>query len=425
MTNHNKRPQNAIKDLRLLEREIDQLGVRKIFSPHTPIEDDEQFRGRRKEKQQIFKNIHTPGLHSLLYGERGIGKTSLANIAAEEAYPSARYGDIYSITCNSATSFNSILYDLLKQIDFDISLTEIETKKAIDGTTKLKTPFFEGGIGGNTETVEKRHGPAKSINQLFVVEQLIDVKGLVIIDEVDRLENADDKKSLAEFIKLLSDKNAEFKILLVGIAETGEELSGGHPSISRCLNEIKLDRMSNSEIAEIIIGAEKHLPIKFEEVVINDIVNLSAGYPYFAHLLALNCVEIVIEEKFLDSEQITDHTAINSDHLRIARKKAADSAEASLKRIYRDAIRSASTERYKHILCAAASIDQIEITAREVRHKLLEQTGEEISPQSLNNHFKRFVSEGTDSVLRRISKGVYKFNDPRMPSYIKIANEMN
>ena len=67
--------------------------------------------------------------------------------------------------------------------------------------------------------------------------------------------------------------------MLVGIAETADELTGGHPSVSRCLKEAKLDRMSEEELSEIVITGSKKLDLDFEEQVIRDIEKRSDGYP--------------------------------------------------------------------------------------------------------------------------------------------------
>lgn len=39
--------------------------------------------GRQTEVQKLVEALNTPGQHVLLYGERGVGKSSLANVAAE------------------------------------------------------------------------------------------------------------------------------------------------------------------------------------------------------------------------------------------------------------------------------------------------------------------------------------------------------
>ncbi|MEK7206277.1 MAG: ATP-binding protein, partial [Pseudomonadota bacterium] len=72
----------AKNDLFGLEREskIEKSGIRKIFTPHKPVESSDFFFGRQKEVQKLIEQLNTPGQHSLLYGDRGVGKSSLANV---------------------------------------------------------------------------------------------------------------------------------------------------------------------------------------------------------------------------------------------------------------------------------------------------------------------------------------------------------
>jgi putative ribosome biogenesis GTPase RsgA len=48
-----------------------------VFTPHTPVNLVELFLGRTEEVQSIVAQINTPGQHSLLFGDRGVGKSSL------------------------------------------------------------------------------------------------------------------------------------------------------------------------------------------------------------------------------------------------------------------------------------------------------------------------------------------------------------
>lgn len=59
-----------------------ELSVRagEVFTPRTPISDRELFAGRWTEINQLVDAVNETGLHVVLYGERGVGKTSLANV---------------------------------------------------------------------------------------------------------------------------------------------------------------------------------------------------------------------------------------------------------------------------------------------------------------------------------------------------------
>jgi hypothetical protein len=172
--------------------------------------------------------------------------------------------------------------------------------------------------------------------------------------------------------------------------------------------------MIDDELLLIIKEGAKKLKLNFDNDVIAKIVELSAGYPHFTHLLALKCAEDAIAGRFSN---------INIEHLRKAMHSAVDDAEGSLKRTYDGAVRSYGTTMYKTILRAAANLNKTEFSAEELRGEIKDLIGENIPQQSLNNYFKKLVSDDSDTILRRTAKGVYRFNDPRMPSYIKIATE--
>lgn len=79
---------------------------------------------------------------------------------------------------------------------------------------------------------------------------------------------------------------------------------------------------------------------------------------------------------------------------------------------------------YGHIIAAAASFATDEFTSSELRTAIQARTGEPISQYSLNNYFQRLMSEEKATILQRTAKGVYRFSDPRMRSYVRIVNHM-
>jgi len=50
------------------------------FSPMTPLRDASHFVGRKEELERSLDALVTPGAHLVVYGPRGIGKTSLVNV---------------------------------------------------------------------------------------------------------------------------------------------------------------------------------------------------------------------------------------------------------------------------------------------------------------------------------------------------------
>ncbi|MEO8629363.1 MAG: hypothetical protein ABI612_14865 [Betaproteobacteria bacterium] len=60
------------------ERRIIKSGVRNIFTPRQTIHSVSLFFGREALVRKLIEQIDTPGQHALLYGDRGVGKSSLA-----------------------------------------------------------------------------------------------------------------------------------------------------------------------------------------------------------------------------------------------------------------------------------------------------------------------------------------------------------
>lgn len=397
------------------EKIIAKSNVRAIFTPHIPILTKDLFFGRSREVQKLIEQISTPGQHSLLYGDRGIGKSSLANVLAA-LIPLVIPGmkKVYLKRCDSTDTFVTILAEPLKDCGFDISIKDFQRKHKQGGKTEIAIPVIaKGGIASERENTESSDG----INSLaqspgWVADKLKNLKAFFVIDEADTIKRKEDRKKLAELIKHLSDSGSSFKLLVVGIADTAEHLTAGHPSVHRCLKETKLGRMTDDELREIINTGAKKLRIVFEYPVIRAIVEMSAGYPHFTHLLALKCAEEAIAES---------RASVTLKDLEVAMGVASEEVEGTLKKTFDDAVRSIQTEMYRRILCSAAYCGGYEFSASNLREKIKTIYDVDINQRGLNNYLKKLVSDDGTTILRRIAKGVYRFTDPRMPSYVKIA----
>jgi replication-associated recombination protein RarA len=55
----------------------------KAFRPAAPVDRRGLFSGRVEQIGELFSAVAQPGQHAVVYGERGVGKTSLAAVVAE------------------------------------------------------------------------------------------------------------------------------------------------------------------------------------------------------------------------------------------------------------------------------------------------------------------------------------------------------
>ena len=62
-----------------------QTALAEAFSPSAPIDHQALFAGRMSQMTDVLNAIGQKGQHAVLYGERGVGKTSLAWVLSQLA----------------------------------------------------------------------------------------------------------------------------------------------------------------------------------------------------------------------------------------------------------------------------------------------------------------------------------------------------
>ncbi len=388
-------------------------GVREVFTPHTPVREIDMLFGRDEQVASLIEDVNTRGQHSLLFGERGVGKSSLANglpLALEIFTEKV----VFFKRCDSLDCFETLLQEPLQHVGIELNLVEstLSTERAKSGQLR-GGPLSLGGRKG--EKASDTYQRPEEVSPGHAARELAELDAVLIIDEADAIRVDADRLKLAEFMKLLSDHGSLFTVVVVGIAETAVDLTAGHPSVGRCLSETELDRLSGEELADIVKAGAQKCGLSFSSEVVEKIVDCSAGYPHFTHLLALKCAEMAVA---------ADRSAIDVPDLVAALAVATKDAEGSLRTSYQSAIRAQETDMYRIVLQAASAFGTVEFRATQLRSQIESITGETITQNTLNNYFQRLIDDTGSRVLRRVGKGVYRFSDPRMPSYVRIANQM-
>jgi len=240
------------------------------FTPSRPKYSSRFFAGRRWALQRIITAVEEDQAHIVIFGPRGIGKTSLANVLAESAseveYQVLRY------PCGSNATFEEIFRGLLRSLSTDNLERSAQAKFA--GVENLEQLLPEGEFGPNELTA--------------ILSQIKLEHAILIIDEFDRIESLKLKNQLAEAIKNISDASAQVTFIIIGIAHSLDELIGMHPSIQRHLVGIHLPLMSVEELERVVWAGEEASGIRFEDATRDMIVSFAKGLPYYAQLLSLH-----------------------------------------------------------------------------------------------------------------------------------------
>jgi Cdc6-like AAA superfamily ATPase len=358
-----------------------------IFTPSAPIDNQALFAGRVNQLNRIIGAVSQRGQHAILFGERGVGKTSLANVLLKILRGSQQNFKSVIVNCDSEDRFEQLWCKIF---------LELENTQNLD--------FEQHQI--NPEFIRVR------------LQRQIVGSAIIIVDEMDRIKtDAYFTAFMADTIKTLSDHSANVTLILVGVANSVEELIAEHLSIERALIQIQMPRMSPDELTEILRKGLELLSMTMDREVMQSIVFLSQGLPNYVHLLALYASQAAIRE---------NSSTINADHLNKAIKQACENAQHSIISTYSTSIFSSRQETiYPKVLlaCALASKDETGcFRAVDVREPLSRILGKEYTTTSaFNRHLNQFCEESRGNILEK--KGVerhyrFRFINAMMPPYI-------
>lgn len=220
----------------------------------------------------MMRAVRDPAKHILLYGERGLGKTSLANVfwrgnntikqplfaVRVQAYPSDDFSSLWS---RALEEFQAVLFRYKKEspakfehVSPDIVRREFQ-----------KTP------------------PHAAV--------------IMIVDEFDLLRAKEARELTANLIKSLHDYGTNVTVVLIGVAENVDELIIDHRSLRRVLSLVKLERMSATDLNDILDSRLRMTPLTLSDDARSEMVTLSCGLPYYVQILGGFAAEHAIKHQ--------------------------------------------------------------------------------------------------------------------------------
>lgn len=387
-----------------------------VVAHSRPIAEQEHLKGREKQVQSVKQAIYAAGRHVFVFGERGVGKTSLAKTVGLSVATTRDH--FRQIGCASDMTFSALMAQILEVFDPE-RITSVARESSWNlgsflglAEKRIETREASGAISVSVAADALANLDNDGSNELRVV----------VIDEVDRLSESNGiKGQLAELLKLLGDRGARITLVFTGVGSDLTSILGSHPSAHRQLSQVPLDRLDYHSALTIVDDALACFGLNWEVEPTRSarfrIADIANGFPYYVHFLM---------EKLL-YEVYNDRTAdgITLEHLQAAIAAAVTDAQEEVRKPYDNATRGRN-EVYKYVAWAAADSWNLERTASQIYSSYLgicERAT--INPLERDKFLQRLAAMKRDthgSLLKAgYRKGQYSFSENFVRGYVRLC----
>lgn len=371
----------------------------RVFTPGAPISRRDFLAGRKAQIDQIIGAVSRPGQHTVIYGERGVGKTSLAGLVHEFWLDASRDQHLIAvrINCDPLDDYATIWANIAEEIQAQLKSRGGEDDQSIDQLAAI--------IAGQATP--------NIIRRMF---QSTSYPFIVVIDEFDRINDEPTVGLLADTIKSLSDHWVNATLIIVGVADSLDELLHEHASIDRALIQVPVRRMNTDELNSILSNGVNSVGMTLAERARAFITRISQGLPYYVHLLGLTSALVSLA---------AERTEITFEDVVYGLRDAVDNAEATVGSAYYQATVSPRKDNlYKEVLlaCTLAPVDALGyFQPASIREPLESIVKRECQIGTYTRQLEALSSDRRGSVLQKSGekrRQRFRFKDPLLKPYI-------
>lgn len=368
------------------------------FTPRTPVQVPELFAGeeRRREVERLVMSMMEPGA-IVLFGERGVGKTSLLNFAEGIV---KKHRVVIRTVGGAGETYGSMWKNALGEIIMNKEVRGI----GFDATPGSSWQSF-------THSIDKDSG----VGDVLAVLKRLPAKIVFAFDEFDRLESDVTTTRFADTIKAITDYGLPVCIVLVGVGDDLSDLLQAHESIERSIRTVHLARMLDIELEDIVSRGMQALGMAMDNDALSWIVLVSRGLPHYTHLLAYHATISALNEKSLK---------VDFGHVTSGSYDALHEIEATVREHYKRATATGRKDAtYKEVLtaCALTSTDeQGYFRPVDVCEPLSRVLGKPATLASFSSKLSAFAKPNRDHVLtcnQRGGRPRYRFSNPLLQPY--------
>jgi Cdc6-like AAA superfamily ATPase len=372
-----------------------------VFRPGAPVDSEDLFSGRIEQLAAVQETVGAVGQHAVIFGERGVGKTSVAATCAAIARQQGRIA--MRVNCDQSDNFHSLWQKVIDEFAIVIAGASEDRKTLLTVAMERATDVlnYTEDAGPNQVRVAFRH-----ITPIAPV--------VIFFDEFDQVADDGTLNLVSNTIKLLSDQVEDVTLVPVGVSDSVAGLIAGHVSIQRNLAQVRMPRMTREEIEGILENGLAKLGMSIEANARSFVRLVPRGLPQYAHLLAQEGARQALYQS---------QTVITFGHVFDGMKAGLRKLDHSLASAFDDATITARHSNYADVLYACVwgrpdSDGYFPPAAIRDPYSII--VGRRRNIDNYNPQLKA-LSEGRGQILHR--KGParsrrYRFSDPLMEPYV-------
>jgi Cdc6-like AAA superfamily ATPase len=392
------------------------------LTPSKEIEDPKHLVGREKYLTRIRRALYSPGRHVFIYGERGVGKTSIAVTAGRLATEENK--NFIYVPCGQSSTFLEIISAVGRAV-LDNGTASKGSGRSFGlglGHPMVGNANVSYGEGASTQGFEPKN-LSEAIEVLKFVRSQMKNQIIVVIDELDRVANAKERAKFSELLKNISASIEDMRFVLCGIGANVDEIIGEHLSTGRMFEPVEVAKLNHTELHSIVTKVSSKLGLEIDRGFLIRIGIISDGFPHFVHLIG-ECLFYAMHD------DLDDVIRVQKSHFQTALTEALQKAEPSLRRIYQIATeKSRNRTDYEEALWALADRTSSRRQVTEIYDTSYRRISREngttrnLDKHKFNSRLLTLRKESHASIIVGHGSGWFSFRENVVRGYVRLKAE--